>query len=121
MQTLVGSENAKIGMGPCMKNKWVKKSGDLIVRAAEPSDVVDSTRQQLITIIEGGENALTEEDYKNLKRRKLVQQVVRKSARVTKGSNYRPKRVKKYADLTKDMLGNKAEVRHNIILAKRDQ
>ena len=93
-----------------MKNKWVKKSGDLLVKAADASAVADTTRNQLVTILEGNQASLTEDDFKNLKRRKLVQQVVRKSARITKGPQFRPKRVKKYADLTKDMLGNKAEV-----------
>lgn len=101
-------------MGPCMKSKWVKKNGDILVRDADPSTVADTTREQLQAVVEGRQDALTEDDYKNLKRRKLVQQVVRKSARVTRGPNYRSKRVKKFADLTKDMLGNKSEVPSHI-------
>jgi phenylalanyl-tRNA synthetase alpha chain len=43
-----------------------------------------------------------------LKRRKLVSLVTRKSYKVTKGSAYAPVRVKKSADLTKEMLDSGA-------------
>ena len=41
---------------------------------------------------------------KDLKRRKLVTLVTLKSHKVTRGAQYAPQRVKKAADLTKEML-----------------
>ena len=110
LQAGVGADCAKIGMGPCMKNKWIKKNGDKLVKTGNESDVKDTTRIQLVAILDGNDSSLSEEDLKNLKRRKLVQQVIRKSSRITRGPQYRPQRVKRYADLTKEMLGDKSEV-----------
>ena len=44
------------------------------------------------------------QDAKDLKRRKLINVVTRKSFKVTRGPKYAPNRVKKSADLTKEML-----------------
>ena len=97
----------KIGLGPCMKNKWLKKQGDSVLRIAE--SVRDETADYL-NQVSGGSSSVSEEELKNLKRRKLVQQVIRKSYKVTKGECFRPQRVRRMADLTKDMLGSKSEV-----------
>ena len=43
-----------------------------------------------------------------LKKRKLIKLVTRKSHKVQKGSNYQPKRVRKAADLTKELLDSGA-------------
>jgi phenylalanyl-tRNA synthetase alpha chain len=99
---------AKIGMGPCMKNKWLKKEGENIVRLA--SSVEDETANKLSAVAKGDNSSVSEEDLKNLKKRKLVNQVNRKSYRITKGPEFQPQRVRKVAELTKDMLGNKADV-----------
>lgn len=96
---------AKIGLGPCMKNKWLKKQGESVLRVAE--GITDETAGVLGQVSSGN---VDEEELKNLKRRKLVQQITRKSYKITKGPEYRPQRVRKMADLTKEMLGNKAEV-----------
>lgn len=96
---------AKIGMGPCMKNKWLKKDGDSIVKISLTNTVQDDTAIMLSNI-----SSQSEEDLKNLKRRKLVQQITRKSYKITRGVEFRPVRVRKMADLTKEMLGQKSEV-----------
>lgn len=98
----------KIGLGPCMKNKWLAKQGEKVVRCS--SGVHDETAQMLAQIKADG-NSVPEDKCKDLKRRKLVQQITRKSLKITKGPEFRVRRVRKMADLTKDMLGNKAEVR----------
>lgn len=100
-------ETAKIGMGVCMKNKWVQKNGESIVSVAKT--VTDET-STVLSAIEAGTAKVSEDEYKNLKKRKLVQQVTRKSYKITKGKDFREKRVKKMADLHKSMLGNKNEV-----------
>jgi phenylalanyl-tRNA synthetase alpha chain len=107
------SEVVKIGLGVCMKNKWLKKAGDKIVRAA--SSIKDETSSLLTMINEGlGQESIPEEELKNLKKRKLVQQITRKSYRVNKGPDFKEKRVRKVADLHKSMLGEKNEV--NIVV-----
>ena len=111
LQTKVGQEALKIGLGPCMKNKWVKKVGNSIVCVS--ATVNDDVAIMLRSVISSDTN-ISEEDLNNLKRRKLVQQITRKSYHITKGPEFREKRIRKMADLTKDMLGNKEEVgRHN--------
>jgi phenylalanyl-tRNA synthetase alpha chain len=107
----------KIGLGQCMKNKWLKKDGDMIKR------VVDNVNDETSTILSalnslnltGNGTEPKEDDMKNFKRRKLVNQIVRKSLRITRGPAYRVKRVRKMADLTKDMLGTKSEVNKYLI------
>jgi phenylalanyl-tRNA synthetase alpha chain len=46
-------------------------------------------------------------DLKNLKKRKLVDQKTRKSYRIEKGSEFNPVRQKRYADISRGMLGQK--------------
>lgn len=104
---------AKIGLGPCMKNKWLKKDGDRILRIAE--GVKDETATSLANL-----STASEDDLKNLKRRKLVNQVVRKSYKITKGVEFQPTRVRKAADLTKEMLGLASDVSDIIAHRNRD-
>jgi phenylalanyl-tRNA synthetase alpha chain len=91
-------EVAKIGLGVCMKSKWVGKQGDKIVAlvTALPSD---ATAEMLRKV-----DKLGDEELKALKKRKLVVQLTRKSYRLTKGANFREIRVRKAADLHRSML-----------------
>ena len=100
-------ELSKIGLGPCLKNKWLKKEGETIVKVSD--DVVDEVQVMLLDV-NSNKNSVSEDNLKNLKRRKLVQMITRKSYRITKGESYQPTRVKRMADLTKEMLGNLEEV-----------
>ena len=100
---------AKIGLGPCMKNKWLKKDGDRILRIID--GVKDDTATSLSAIANPTVSSeVSEEDLKNLKRRKLVNQIVRKSYKIVKGPEFQPRRVRKAADLTKEMLGVASDV-----------
>ena len=104
-------EVAKIGLGPCMKNKWLVKKGEVVERLVDV--VVDETAQLLAKVDRSQSefvDGVPEEELKNLKKRKLVLQVSRKSYRISKGLGYKPQRVRKLADLTKDMLGNRSDV-----------
>ena len=101
-------EIAKIGLGPCMKNKWVVKKGDQLLRAVE--SIQDLTAAMLSSIHSQDHSSIPEEEMKNLKKRKLVQQVIRKSYRILKGKSFQTTRKKKFADLTRDMLGNRNDV-----------
>ena len=78
LQNAVGVEAAKIGLGPCMKQKWLKKDGDKIFKIA--TSINDETATILKQILSGSnDKSVPEEELKNLKKRKLVQQITRKS------------------------------------------
>ena len=109
LQDKVGKDVSKIGMGNCMKLKWAKKdkaSGKLV--AAAGSDTQDGVKEQLSALQNAPEgdnaNVLDDKTLKDLKRRKLVSLITRKSYKITRGAEYAPQRVKKAADLTKEML-----------------
>lgn len=90
-----------------MKNKWLKKNKDVIVRCTD--SIRDETAEILRQLASGAE--LSEDDLKNLKRRKLVNQQIRKSYRIEKGEEFSETRQKRWADITRDMLGNRDDVR----------
>ena len=100
LQKGVGKDVAKVGMGNCMKNKWVKKDGDKLISIV--NEVKDDV-QSLLKDISSGES-VNEKAATNLKKRKLVTLQTRKSYKVSRGKSYAPTRVKKAADLTKEML-----------------
>ncbi len=101
-------EVAKIGMGVCMKNKWIAKKGDNVEVLL--ADVQDETAAQLQQVATTSGTGMNTNDLNNLKKRKLVLQITRKSYRISKGVDFREKRVRKVADLTKAMLGKREEV-----------
>jgi predicted nucleotidyltransferase len=106
LNTLLG-DVAKIGVDVCMKNKWLQKKGDQLVRTVQ--SVQDETRAVLQQIEGDASSTVSEDELKDLKKRKLVQQITRKSFRITKGPDFCEKRVKKMADLHKSILDNKVE------------
>lgn len=114
LQQVLGADVVKIGLGVCMKNKWIQKNGDMIVRLVTSGDksLLDDTSLLLTKVASNDTISLEayEKDLQNLKKRKLVQQVTRKSLKITKGPEFREIRVRKMADLSKTMLGNKSEV-----------
>lgn len=109
LQKSVGNDVCKIGLGPCMKSKWLKKNKDTIVRTDASKNLEDETAANL-KLLQNNSPGVSDDEIKNLKRRKLINQVVRKSYKVQKGAEYNPVRRKRIADLTKEMFGNKAEV-----------
>jgi len=100
LNNLVGESVSKIGLGQCMKSKWVKKEGEKIIKIM--FDLQDTTRD-ILKAVNKNHKEVPEEEIKNLKRRKLVDQIVRKSSKVTKGPCFKPTRTRKMADLNKDM------------------
>lgn len=113
LQAAVGKAACKIGMGNCLKNKWARKdkpSGKLV--AVATAGVTDAVQEQLVALMAApeGENAtaLDEKAYAALKRRKLISLVTRKSYAIRRGPRYAPRRTKKAADLTKEMLDSGA-------------
>lgn len=112
LDAAVGVEVSKIGMGTAMKNKWIAKDGDRLVPVVPDAGAVKDSVAELLVAVQQGQPVTAEMDaeLKLLKKRKLVNQVTRKSLQVKKGNAFKPRRVKKMAELTKAMLGNKAEV-----------
>ena len=106
LETAVGKDAAKVGMGNCMKNKWINKSGDLLTSSADAID--DAVKNQLSTISATPEDSnadcLPQKTMTILKKRKLIKQETRTSYDVTQGPCYQPVRKKRPADLTKEML-----------------
>ncbi|CAB1114113.1 unnamed protein product [Ectocarpus sp. CCAP 1310/34] len=107
LEAALGADVVKIGLGQCMKNKWVAKGeGGVLVRGANGGDgAVEDAAKELLKKVEGGET-LGDQQAKDLKRRKLVTQVTRKSFKVTRGASYAVRRVKRQAELTKEMLAS---------------
>jgi len=107
LQGLVGKDVCKIGMGNCLKNKWAKKEKDgKLVAVVKMEDVKDEVRELLQQLKEGGGDpkSLDDKDVTALKRRKLISLVTRKSYSIVRGPSYSSTRVKRAADLTKEML-----------------
>ena len=111
LQSKVGKNVCKIGMGNCMKNKWAKKAGDKLIATKAMDAVSDDTQVQLKALDAANgiaEGVIDGKQVNLLKRRKLITLVTRKSYSVARGAEYAPKRVKKAADLTKEMLDSGA-------------
>lgn len=53
LQNAVGKDAAKIGMGNCMKNKWIKKDGDDLVPVKKMDEVEDSVQISLKALKDG--------------------------------------------------------------------
>ncbi|GMH87952.1 hypothetical protein TrVE_jg2362 [Triparma verrucosa] len=110
LEAAVGSAVAKVGMGNCMKAKWITKNGDSLVSAVE--SVTDAVQEQLNLVLAAEEDTngsvLPAKDFTLLKKRKLVKAVDRTSYDITRGPSYALERKKKAADLTKEMLDSGA-------------
>eukprot|EP00560_Eucampia_antarctica_P008461 CAMPEP_0197826314 /NCGR_PEP_ID=MMETSP1437-20131217/3285_1 /TAXON_ID=49252 ORGANISM="Eucampia antarctica, Strain CCMP1452" /NCGR_SAMPLE_ID=MMETSP1437 /ASSEMBLY_ACC=CAM_ASM_001096 /LENGTH=505 /DNA_ID=CAMNT_0043426701 /DNA_START=42 /DNA_END=1559 /DNA_ORIENTATION=- len=106
LQSKVPKNVCKIGMGNCMKQKWAKKTGDKLVAIKAVEDVRDENQQALMHLQKsnGNPDDVDGKVIAALKRRKLVSLVTIKSLQVSRGPAYAPTRVKKAADLTKEML-----------------
>jgi phenylalanyl-tRNA synthetase alpha chain len=106
----LGEITVKLGMGVCMKNKWIQKKGDLLVPLL--ADVEDSVSNILKSILaDSSATGIDDKELLNLKKnRKMIVQVTRKSYKITKGPDFKPKRVRKMADLNKSMLGSKGDM-----------
>eukprot|EP00593_Proboscia_inermis_P002199 CAMPEP_0171296250 /NCGR_PEP_ID=MMETSP0816-20121228/4924_1 /TAXON_ID=420281 /ORGANISM="Proboscia inermis, Strain CCAP1064/1" /LENGTH=576 /DNA_ID=CAMNT_0011769565 /DNA_START=24 /DNA_END=1754 /DNA_ORIENTATION=+ len=102
LQSKIGKDVTKIGMGNCMKSKWIKKDGAKLVPIVKVDDVKDEAQIALMALKEGGK--VDDKVLNTLKRRKSIVPVTRKSYSVTRGPGYSETRVKKAADLTKEML-----------------
>lgn len=100
------AKSHSIGFGKCMRNKWVKREGDVVKPAMRMKDIVDVLADQLTMLkhTNGSEKALMPEDLKELSKRKLIKLISRKYYMVNKGSSWSAQRKKQPTTLTKEML-----------------
>lgn len=102
----VGAEIAKIGFAKAMQRKWIQLDGankNVVVRIAEK--LVDEDKELLSKYRENSDlEAHDKKIVDQMKKRKLINVVTNKSYRVTKGTNFAPKRQKLETDLTVDMI-----------------
>jgi len=109
----LGKDVVKVGMGNCMKLRWVKKDGEGLVAAVD--SVVDAAKDQLAKIKstvnpsnslinDDNSNCLDDKDIKILVKRKLCKRVETVYWVVSRGGGWMKERKKKAADLTKEML-----------------
>ncbi len=102
----VGAEIAKIGFAKAMQKKWIQLDGankNSVVRIAEK--LVDDDKELLSKYRENTDlEAHDKKIVDQMKKRKLINVVTNKSYRVTKGTNFAPRRQKMETDLTVDMI-----------------
>lgn len=53
LQEAVGNDVAKIGMGNCMKNKWVKKEGSQLIALKGLDEIQDEIQASLKALVDG--------------------------------------------------------------------
>mmetsp|Transcript_4526 Transcript_4526/g.6422 ORF Transcript_4526/g.6422 Transcript_4526/m.6422 type:complete len:448 (+) Transcript_4526:307-1650(+) len=100
METALGKEVAKLGMGAAMKEKWLKKQSDTFVPGVDA--IVDSVA---ISLRELKLNKLpTTTQEKNLTRRKLAAKQSLTYYKVERGRKFAIQRAKKVGDLNIDSL-----------------
>jgi len=63
-------DNCKLGLGRCIKNKWLKKQGDIITKTIE--DATDATAEMLRALASGDANSVNQKELGLLKKRKLI-------------------------------------------------
>ncbi|EGT32811.1 CBN-FARS-1 protein [Caenorhabditis brenneri] len=93
----------KIGMSKAMQFKWVSVDKGRVVR--QTADVVDSTRKQLESLRIGSDD-VSENEKKELKKRKLISEVNIKGLLVSKGDSFTTSIAKPEADLTPEMIAS---------------
>ncbi|CCD67614.1 phenylalanine--tRNA ligase [Caenorhabditis elegans] len=93
----------KIGMAKAMQFKWVSVDKGRVVRQA--TEVTDSTRKQLESLRIGSSD-VSENEKKELKKRKLISEVNIKALVVSKGTSFTTSLAKQEADLTPEMIAS---------------
>ncbi|XP_064087639.1 phenylalanine--tRNA ligase alpha subunit-like isoform X2 [Macrobrachium nipponense] len=94
--------NANIALGAAMKNKWVKKEGEKVVRAL-PS-IEDVVQLHLKSIAAGDTDAVPDKIKADYKKRKLIKEVDLTFFEVSRGSGFTTTVTKQEAELTKEMI-----------------
>nr|XP_025042866.1 phenylalanine--tRNA ligase alpha subunit [Pelodiscus sinensis] len=101
--------SGKVGFSKAMSNKWVRleknaDGGPRIFRAVE--NVQDLVREKLQLVQQGEAESLEEKDRNELKKRKLLMEVVIKTYWIQKGSAFSTTVTKQETDLTPEMIAS---------------
>lgn len=102
---LIKDKNDKIGFSKAMSNKWIKmdkSDGTPKIVRADGISPNDKVRESLQRIKNGG--SIPDKDRSELKKRKLVEEVVLKSYDLSKGQNFTTQLQKAATELTAQMI-----------------
>lgn len=91
-----------IALGAALKNKWVRKEGDKILKCVENID--DGVKRNLQAIKAGNSSAVEDKTKADYKKRKLIKEVDCISFEVRKGESFSTSVSKQEAELTKEMI-----------------
>ncbi|XP_034046665.1 phenylalanine--tRNA ligase alpha subunit [Thalassophryne amazonica] len=97
----------KIGFSKAMSHKWIRvdkghENGPRIFRAVE--NIEDQVREKLLLMQEGYASQVDEKEKNELKKRKLLSEVMVKSYWITKGNSFSTTITKQETDLTPEMI-----------------
>ncbi|XP_071952919.1 phenylalanine--tRNA ligase alpha subunit-like [Antedon mediterranea] len=103
------SPNAKIGFSKAMSAGWLimdkTAEGGPVVKRKVPS-IEDKAKSQVMLVQAGQISNIPEKECKELKKRKLIVEVVVKSFKLTKGSDFSLSVSKLETDLTPEMISS---------------
>lgn len=99
--------NSKIGFSKAMSSGWIQidkraEGGPKVFRKV--NSIVDEVQNNLLKIRDNKINEVPENLKQDLKRRKLLQEVIIKSYRIGKGPDFSTSLVKQDTDLTAEMM-----------------
>ncbi|KAK0403832.1 hypothetical protein QR680_017147 [Steinernema hermaphroditum] len=97
---------AKVGFGKAMKNGWIEKKGNVIMRKA--ADVKDTVRDDLLAIKSGRFEDVNPASKTDLQKRKLIAEAKIKGVKVSKGPGFTMQLEKPEVELTAEMLQDKS-------------
>ncbi|KAH7638770.1 phenylalanine-trna ligase alpha subunit b-like protein [Dermatophagoides farinae] len=106
MKSIPDSNVARLGFAKAMSNKWItldKSSGKPMVKR-NASNVKDEIRVLLKLVQSGAATKLNDAQRNDLKKRKLIQEIVEKSYDVHRGSNFQTTIEKPETDLNAEMI-----------------
>uniref|UniRef100_A0A2P2I4I7 phenylalanine--tRNA ligase n=1 Tax=Hirondellea gigas TaxID=1518452 RepID=A0A2P2I4I7_9CRUS len=94
--------SANVALGACLKNKWVRKEGPLVLPAV-PS-ISDQVQQDLQAVASGSTSAFSDKQLADYKKRKLIKDSDVTVFTVSKGPQFTTSISKQDAQLTKEMI-----------------
>lgn len=97
-------DSFKIGFGNAMKKKIVVLKDNKIYRTKEAFE--DEDQKKLLLIREGKAELLTKEEVKAIRGRKLAEEKQETTYIITRGEDYREKKVELVPELTSAMIAN---------------
>uniref|UniRef100_UPI00358E09F3 phenylalanine--tRNA ligase alpha subunit n=1 Tax=Myxine glutinosa TaxID=7769 RepID=UPI00358E09F3 len=99
--------SGKVGFSKAMSNKWIVmdktgENGPRIFRIVD--EIADNVKEKLQIVAEGKGDGLEEKEKTDLKKRKLLNELIVKSYWITKGPSFSTTVMKQETDLTSEMI-----------------